>query len=512
MASLGMHVPGAAHPHVDQSDPTTALAGSLYRYGRKINYVKDARFKAFVQSWLTMNLTPLSFDSDTSFETWIQGTPYTQARKNELRRKYEEANCGFNLPDKFLDVKSFVKDETYPTYKHARAINSRTDEFKATVGPIFQLISKQLFALDWFIKKIPINERPQYIIDRLYRFGEWYRTTDYTSFEAHFTKDCKYDCEYQLYDYMTQHLNEGAQWRALVKKSGALKSNTIKSKHFTLQINAKRMSGEMDTSLANGFSNLMFMLYICDLNKNTEVNGVIEGDDGLFVMRGTPPAQKMFDDFGLIIKILDFENLNHASFCGMVFDIEDRTNVTDPIDELISFGWTSARYAKSTDRVHKHLLRAKALSLAYQYPSCPILSTLAYKVCKLTSGYDVKNFLETQGSAAFNLYELEIIFDAEEYFRKNGLDSSPGHKTRMLVEELYGLAISDQLAIEAAIESMTEVGPLVIPELSKYIHPVWSEYWERYTIVSSVDIDNDNLLNAWPAVRPQAQFTAGRRR
>lgn len=514
MASLGMHVPGFAFPHVDPSHAITAVAGSLYRYGRKVNYQANPDFRQFVRTWLLANLTPLSFDSDTSFESWIEKTPYTLARKEELRRKKNELGAGYELPDKYLEVKSFVKDETYPTYKHARAINSRTDEFKATVGPIFQLISDRLFALDWFIKKIPIIDRPNYILERLYRLGEKFRTTDYTSFEAHFTKECKADCEYQFYEYMTKYLPEHRQFMGLVKRSGAEKPNVIKSKDFTIEIDAKRMSGEMDTSLGNGFSNLMFMLYICNLNGNTDVKGVIEGDDGLFVMRGEPPRPELFSDFGLIIKIVDFDDLNHASFCGMVFDLEDRTNVTNPIEELVSFGWTSARYAKSSDKVHKHLLRAKALSLAYQYPACPILSTLAYKVCRLTAGYDVASFLETQGNAAFCQYEMEMVKKACEYFAKNGLTKEPGMKTRLLVEELYGVTVADQFSIESAIEAMDEVGPIDVPILGQYMQPIWADYWDRYTLNSTVDIDNDNHLVAWPEVRPSSVFsvTTGRRR
>jgi len=510
MASLGMHVPGLAQPHVDMSDMKTAMSGALYRFGREINHKKSRKFRRFVRNWLKNNLTPLNPSDDTSFETWIMNTPYTLARKEELRRKYDELTCGMKLPDQYLKVKSFIKDETYPTYKHARAINSRTDEFKATVGPIFQLISNKIFALDWFIKKIPINERPDYILDRLGRLTEKFRTTDYTSFEAHFTKEMKTDCEFLLYEYMVQNLPEGKQWLDLVKRSGAETDNNIFFKQFSMKINAKRMSGEMDTSLANGFSNLMFMLYICEINGNREVSGVIEGDDGLFVMKGHPPRPKLFEDFGLVIKIVDFDELNHASFCGMVFDVEDRTNVTDPIDELVSFGWTTARYSRSSDKIHKHLLRSKALSLAYQYPACPILSELAFKVCKLTSGYDTRAFLEKQGNHAFNQYELEIVQKAEEYFRKKGLDKPPGKNTRLLVEELYGITVGEQIAIESKIREIKEIQPLTFTEIYDHAPQVWADYYDRYSIDVNLEFDMDDRLALWPNVRPEARIPTGR--
>jgi hypothetical protein len=518
-SSLGMHVDNAAMPHVDPTDTATAMAGSLFRFGRHVPIKKNLRgFKRFVKNWLKKNLTPLDVTSDTSFDAWIAKTPYTESRKNELRRKYKEMGIdNYDLPDRLLKVKSFIKDETYETFKHARGINSRSDEFKCAVGPIFQLISDAVFALPWFIKKIPIHLRPQYIIDRLFKIGATYRTTDYTSYEAHFTPELKRNCEFLLYEHMVQFLPGGMEWLKLVKRSGAETANHIDFKCFSMEIDGKRMSGEMDTSLANGFANLMLMLYLCEVNRNTNVIGVIEGDDGLFTVTGTPPSADLFKDFGLTIKIVDFNELNHASFCGMLFDLDDRTNVSNPIEVLVGFGWTTARYSRSSQRVHNHLLRAKALSLAYQYPACPILSALAYKVCQLTAGYDTEKFLSTQGNHAFCQYEMEIIqqslahLKTTQYFTKNNLLAVPGIKTRLLVEELYGVTVADQLTIEDHIVGLKTISKLNIPVLNKYLHSDWVEYFDRYTIEYPYQEDFDNLLTVWPQVRQPARFYVNRR-
>ena len=506
LASLGPHVENACYPHVDPSDQATAMAGSMYRFGRKITIQKDlTEFKAFVNDWLKKNMSPLN-NVDTSFETWIAQTPYTLARKDQLREKHSKLPPGYKIDRKFLKISAFIKDEIAVDYKHARAINSRSDEYKCKVGPIFNLISKELFKQDWFIKKIPINERPKYIIDRLMRIGSVFRTTDYTSFEAHFTGHLKQNCEFQLYEYMTNHLSEGKDWMELVRKGGLTEDNQIHFKTFSMSINSKRMSGEMDTSLGNGFSNLMLMLYICHKNGNKDISGVVEGDDGLFVMTGAPPAQKMFDNFGLVIKILDFEELNHASFCGLVFDLDDKTNVTDPIAALVEFGWTTARYARSNDRIHKHLIRAKALSLAYQYPSCPILSKMAYKMCQLTAGYDSAAFLKKQGTHAFCQYELEVLNEAEAYFKKNGLLNEPRIGTRQLVSKLYGIEIADQITIEKYIEELTEIVPLSHPLINIYVSEHCHTYYDKYALKLPYKHDNDNRLSVWPGIRPAAKF------
>lgn len=505
--SLGCHVEHAAHPHPDPSDFHTAVAGAMYRFARVIPGANKPKpkFRKFVQSWLKDNMIPLSPMSDTSFETWIEKTPYPLKRKEELRKKYEKVISELkDFEEKYLKVKSFIKDETYPTYKHARVINSRTDEFKVMVGPIFQLISDELFKLPYFIKKIPIQERPDYIINMLYQVGVDYMTTDYTSFEAHFDKNIVENCEMQLYDYMTQHLPQHKIFMQLLAKAKYGTPNKIVLLGSKIQVKCKRMSGEMDTSLANGFSNLMFMLYLCDLNGNTNVRGVIEGDDGLFAMTGAPPDQEMFKKFGLNIKILNVKDINHASFCGMVFDITERTNVTNPIEALISFGWTTRRYAKSKLGIHMCLLRAKALSAAYQYPSCPILSKLAYKICQLTASYDSLSFIKKQGQFAVESYRLKIMLEAHQYFDKNSLLKEPGIRTRLLVQDLYGIIIEDQLEIERWIDEMTTIRPITCSTITKYIRPECFDYYNHYTVKidfrSAIDMDGFSMPSTRPTI------------
>lgn len=508
MASLGPHVKGCAMPHPDMSDSKTALAGAMYRFCRHMpRKIDRKKFRKFVDGWLLDNMTPLSPYCDTSFASWISQTPYTQARKDELTKKYNDMNSFWEkLEKKQYVVKSFVKDETYNTFKHARGINSRADEFKCVVGPIFQLISDQLFSLPWFIKKIPIDQRPDYILDMLHEVGTWYMTTDYTSFEAHFDKNMLEDCEFRLYKYMTQHLPEGHRFMQVLTFVLANTPNHIQFKNFTLQLQAKRMSGEMNTSLGNGFSNLMFMLYLTHCNGNTNVRGVIEGDDGLFVMAGNPPQPSRFAGFGLDIKIINFSDINHASFCGMVFDLEDRKNITNPIDELVNFAWCRAEYARSSLKKHKILLRCKALSLLYQYPNCPILTKFATKILELTRGVDVSVFIARTNY--YNQYEKSILLSAQQawkkqrYYRqviKRGLLDQPGLRTRQLVEQLYGVTMQDQCLIENYIDGMLDLSPLSCDTILKYCPDDYRRYFDSYVI----DLDPAKVETSYQFIWPQ---------
>ncbi len=80
------------------------------------------------------------------------------------------------------------------------------------------------------------------------------------------------------------------------------------------------MSGEMNTSLGNGFSNLMFMLYACEI-QGIECDGIVEGDDGAFAL-SLKPGQKfdesIFAEMGLTIKLEKHTDLMSMSFCGIL--------------------------------------------------------------------------------------------------------------------------------------------------------------------------------------------------
>jgi hypothetical protein len=474
-ASLGCPVPGVALPHACPEDTDTMLAGIAKRFAFKPPTPDEqllADLRSFVRDWIKTNLTPLSPEEDTSVESWLDSTSYPEWRRKELYEKY------LRVPDvdvdkKYYKCKSFMKDETYSEYKHARAINSRSDEFKCAVGPIFKLIEKQVFKNEAFIKKIPVDQRPQYIIDRLYAPGARYSATDYTSFESLFTQQLMECVEFELYEYMTQHLPTGSQFMDRVRRVLGGK-NFCTFKNISIQLDATRMSGEMCTSLGNGFSNLMFLLFVCE-RKNLSCAAVVEGDDALARILGNgQPEQEDFARLGLNIKLEMHDNLNEASFCGLVFDMEDRRNVTDPREVMAAFGWTTRQYAKSNFNKKKMLLRSKALSLAYQYPGCPILSSMARYGLRVTRSVDIRHHVNN----IRNTYEREWL---QEAMKHPVLTVEVGRGTRLLVERLYGIPVELQIKIESWFDTLDKIQPLDHPLIDLVMKPLWKEYYASYS-------------------------------
>jgi len=496
---IGIAVDGHCCPHPDPQDPWTTVAGVVKRFACRPPDAETAllsRLKGFVSNWVQKNLIPLSPDSDTSFESWLEATSYPLWRKEELRVKWAEVE---DVKDeRYHRCESFMKDEWYMEFKHARAINSRTDEFKCYAGPIFKLIEEQLYQDHHFIKHIPVVDRPQYIHDLLYREGGTYYSSDYTSFEALFTPALMDSVEFVLYDYMVQNLPGGEEWAALMRQVLA-GPNRTDFRDFRAFVDGTRMSGDMCTSLGNGFANLMIMLFVCtELKGCTDVDGVVEGDDGLFAMNGEAPTETDFRRLGLLIKLETHVELSTASFCGLIFDEQDLLTITDPRDVMVTFGWASGRYSNSKQKTLDALLRCKALSLAHQYPGCPILSALAEYGLRITAHIPRCKMLRVinarKAMSGWERDELLAALKDEKKIRR----VQPPLRTRLLVERVYGITVEEQINTERALDAMLTPGPIPVQHIEHHFPDCWSQMYEQY-----VQQPSDLRRPALPAVNPR---------
>jgi len=470
MVSLGCHVDGACLPHVDMSDADTAYAGACKRVGPflpKMSVKRRRHFRRFVQRWMKRNLRPLNPSTDFSVEKWLETTHYSLSRKQQLLEKYN------NILDphsrRYKIVKSFIKDETYDDFKHARTINSRTDEFKTLVGPFVKAVEKEVFKNPHFIKYVPMIDRPKTLLDKFDGKYKYINSTDFTSFEAHFD-DFLEDTEMALYEYMFQHIPM-REFIINLLEDGLLHTNVLVFKNFTVSVWRRRMSGEMSTSLGNGFCNLMLILYITHHIMNEKADPLVEGDDGIFGTFTKPPTPSwLYQELGIKLKIETCENIADASFCGNVFDPVELTNTTCPVSTMLSFGWTTSRYLRSTDKRLNELLRSKALSLIHQYPGCPVLSELAQYALRVTPNVRAR-------CGVTNEYEREQM---AEWVGKPLPIKEPGYRTRLLVEKKFGLLVEDQLKIESYLKAKTDLSPISIPCLSVYFKHAHMKYYHNY--------------------------------
>ncbi len=457
-ARLPISIADAA-PIIPNPAPTpNKIGGILKRFCRDpgLNRKFLRGLRAFTLRWCRRNMKRFSASDDISFETWIENTNYPRSRKEQLRKIYEEqVRRDFEQPSskrfkRSTKVKSFVKDESYTDFKYPRLINSRSDDFKVFSGPIFDAIGKRLGERPEFVKYIPVRERPKYLYDRL-RGGTKFFSSDYSSFEAHFSAPLMKNCEFVLYTYMCCAVPALKRKMDIIMKVLSGK-NFIHFKDIVMWLVATRMSGEMNTSVGNGFSNLMINSYMAELHNCGKITICVEGDDGImtFERPENAPTEEDFKRNGLIIKLISSDNLADLSFCGQVFDPDDGVVLTEPFDALVNAGYTRKIYVKASRPLKLQLLRARALSMLYQYNGCPMLTSFAARIVHLTRG---------QARLRKSIFKNTETFKSDLLREATSARITPvipavDAPCRILFHRLYGVDIPEQLAFESAMDGL----------------------------------------------------------
>lgn len=483
-STLGTDIEGYAPAKPDLSHTPTSRRGALRRFCTKPTrpcFVRMRRLRRFARKFFRRNFVPLPPDHPVNgsflerVKWWLPLTNYPLARIEEL---WELAlTLVYELDPENFDVKSFIKEETYPEYKDSRCINARSDYCKLILGPYFKAIEEITYDNPHFIKHVPVDKRAQYIYDNLYTPEGKYAASDYTSFEAHFTPEVMYSIEFEYYAYMTSSIgNNIFVTIILVYLAG---NNKVQFKAFLVRIYGIRQSGEMCTSLGNGISNLVIMYFVLTESGCTCIFGVVEGDDGLFTFVGNFPTRETFNSLGFDIKLEYHSQLSHASFCGLVFDIEDRVNVTDPRQVLLNLGWIGRKYNFANDKTRMMLARAKGYSLSFTYPACPILSACARYIMRATRSYDIRRFVHQ--SRNLNAWERTWYQDALAYGSTHGFANLPvSPNTRKLVSDLYGIDEKQQIQLEEYFDSLNELVPLRHPIFDEIMPPVAGHVFTHY--------------------------------
>lgn len=468
--SLGPHLRGIAPPMPDPSHGPTALDGSLHRFACEMPEPDPellGMFRGFVGRFVRQHYTPLLPGQLMSVEEWLETTTYSVDRKTELLRAWSDC-CG-TITTRDRVVSGFIKRETYPSFKYARGINSRKDAFKCAVGPAFKEIEKVVYDSGNFIKHIPVKDRPQYIMDRLGSYpGPWYET-DYTSFEGSFQAVFMEVCEMVLYRHMLVNYPD-----LLAEIEGTLMGvNECRYKWFTIRVEARRMSGEMCTSLGNGFSNLMLAKFLA-WRVGASIDIIVEGDDGL-MYSNKPMDVSPLKRLGFEIKLLTHSDLLRSSFCGLKLS-RDLCSMTCPRKVLLNFAWTHSPLMWGGTKIRLGLLRAKALSLLYEHPRCPIISALAWRFVTLTSGvasiFD-NSWYGSQLKAESQMYHA---WACSEFCK--GVSSD----TRTDFDQMFGIGVADQLRIEEDIESWN-VAEVVSSRVDSLFGSEWNDardYWDLF--------------------------------
>lgn len=487
--SLGCHYYNAVHYKADLFNPYNQVVAMIKRIGATHPPIVKGRleeFREFVKRFIHEELQPLR--ELLSFSTWLESRrDYTVKVKERFAKIHEELqnNNGAALTDREISeiyfVLAFIKDEFYPEEKFPRGIYSRSDIFKVLTGPFFKSIEVELFKLPWFIKNIPVSERPAFL-EKLFEGLTGCASTDFTSFESSFLDEIFEACEFQLYEYMAGDLSPDL-WEII--RSVLSGANYIKFRDGPEAVLlGKRCSGEMCTSLGNGFTNLMLILFSywkqfgCHWS---EVRAVVEGDDGNHNSPYGVIDNTTFTELGFTVKMDYNHQVNKASFCGLIY--EDGVNISDPVKIILRFGWTKNNYLEANEKTYMKLIRAKALSFAHQYPGCPIVSTLAHHYLALTRKCKLRR--DDPLIARMGFWFNETLPEWEGFDDEANI---PRRQTtvavRNLMQDVFHISVADQHTIEKEIRC-SKIGPMCFPTLDKYISDNCRDWFRDYVEVAT---------------------------
>lgn len=206
----------------------------------------------------------------------------------------------------------------------------------------------------------------------------------------------------------------------------------------------------MNTSLGNGFVNLMLFLYLMKEKGNTNFECVVEGDDLACSFIGELPTEQDYADLGFTIKIEARKSLAELSFCGLVFDPKELVSITDPIKVILNLPWTNRKFVNAGKRLRRRLLKSKAMSAYYQYRGVPIVQSFAMMILRLLKD-------ERMDHRMMNSYWHKQILEGMK--SKMPEPIPVGIKTRELMQRCFDISIQDQIELENYFDSMKELSP-----------------------------------------------------
>lgn len=395
MVQTGLTCPAYLPFFPDTSHIHNQIVASVHRFGcimPEPDAITMRHFLAYARM-VIHKLTPVRESDIKPWEDWLVGCGYPAGRRDALRalrRRYT------SIDDHVLDVKAFIKWESYQCPKNARAILSYTDESKILLGPLVNAIDKATFkGLPYFVKGTDPKTWPEKLRDV---FGDMpVNCTDFTSFEAHHRGPYAY-----IIYYWMAHMIRGLTGRRVLRemiKAMVLGRNVIKFRDIVVQVDQRLMSGALWTSSANSMLNFLIMSYMTIrtrhgplspgsmLDKLGEFKGLFEGDDG--ICEYSPISEELISKMGIKLKMERAISFQQAGFCTILCESESLTTYKDPFRVISKFFALPPKYKDSKRTKVLSYFRAKAQSMKYLFPDAPIIGPMMDWVLRRTKSIDI---------------------------------------------------------------------------------------------------------------------------
>jgi len=349
--------------------------------------------------------------------------------------------------------KIFIKSEVYEKVTDPRAIYNPSSLAKAIYGWLFKHVEKIVFDINIFpefIKKVPIADRPDYIKEILGQ-AQMYLETDFTSFESSITREWMENVEFLIYKKVFAQCSDPLRIgidRLLGLLSGMV---PILAATFRAISNATRMSGEMNTSLGNGLTNLIVMSYVFHKSK-IPFKGVFEGDDAL-ISCSQLPNMGLFEKLGFKVTFEFARTIGELSFCGMKFHEKTMQTIREFKKSIINMSLITPQYMNGSLNTVRKLCILKALSYLFENPNCPMVSPYAQA---MLHNYKFNPFTlrSLVNRMKIDIWLKERYMNAINSIASIGMESflkmicSIQYETRVQFAETFNVPIETQLLFE----------------------------------------------------------------
>lgn len=466
----------------DLRDPFSCAEGFMARLGSatpstvsplalQFHYWAIARYRRIYR--------PVPPDADITVPTWLKDTGWSKKVCDDLLRVARDIEV--RLAD-MMSYKAFIKDEWYDVWKFFRAIMGRTKEAKVLMGPGIRAAERQVFCKGAFIKKIPMDKRREYLLERFtitnpdelagavegddaifYHNGKLVED-DVKSLEAHF-REMRRVREMFLISWLLQHHPTVLAIILILCYSGQWAQARALFNGF---IDASRGSGDFQTSLGNGAENESACVFLCQYCKGRDI------------------TNEDWAAIGFDAKCFTADTMGELSFCGMTFSDLSPTLVRDPLPVLARLSWTPVNYCHSSPRILKQLFRLRGISLACEMGSCPILWVVAQRICHLTRNIRISERLLD------NLCDYErqrARQDIERYGLRGpeSLISPPDSAVREFFASRYDIPVSLQWYCEELLQEWDIEQPLHLP---LDFPEEWRVHFDQYASASPEEYDD----------------------
>lgn len=523
-ASIGFADASACAVRLDLRDGETVLVGATKRLLQVREF--EATPKILKQMYrlsesLAGQFEPVDPTASVDPREWLEHSNYTGSRKQQMLDAIAENEAMETpMPD---HVDWHPKEEAYGKLTHQRAILARPDRWKVEFGPVIHLIEQTVFKNKCFVKYTSQKDRFKQLVDMLHIEGETTTFTDHTSYEAVFRDKVRKALALPIYArILGEHPCKKKFMAAFTRVVANAKGQTVKGKFYTLKGVNTECSGEVDTSLNNGLSNLDSaitanelsqleelekrlipwlllsdddmaneMSKIKDLPRVTDIDGfaddgaqvrmICEGDDGS--IRGKTKtnmdAMKRQGYQVTAVEALTVENENFCKQYGLVAN--PMLTCIDPIEVLTKFGFFGYSYVEARRGRKMALYRARAMSLLSSYPDMPILGSFVRWVLRATAHVDMSQFLENDRT--IDRWQADKLKTAVKAFKKERLAVPDVHyDVRWLVESRFGIEITHQLLIEQYFDGLNDIQFIDCPYLRLYWPDPAVKYAARYVV------------------------------